>query len=98
MSTPKFLVKFSSKGSSEDPPDGDPNAALPKEIPSEKLVDADLDIPQYPDAMKEAWSAVNVELPQAQGVEKFLNRVSMLTELVLVMIVLMLIKKMCRTR
>ena len=46
--------------------------------PPETPATADQDAPQFSDAMKEAWSAANAELPQAQGVEKFLNSVGAL--------------------
>ena len=74
MPTPKFFRKFSSKGSSNDSPGENPEATIltPPETP------AVAGAPQYSDAMKEAWSAANTELPQAQGVEKFLNNVGML--------------------
>ena len=72
MPTPSFLRKFSSKGSSED----SPGASIP--TPPETPAVVDPDVPQYSDAMKEAWSAANAELPQAKGVEKFLNSVGTL--------------------
>ena len=34
--------------------------------------------PKYSGPMNEAWNAANAELPQAQGLEKFLNRVGAL--------------------
>jgi len=48
------------------------------EIPPETLTIADPNVPRYPDAVKEAWDAANTELPQAHGVEKFLNSVGKL--------------------
>ena len=75
---PSFLKKFSSKDSSEDSPDEDPPTINKKEIHSEKNLIADPNVPQYSDAMKEAWSAANAKLPQAQGAEKLLNRVGTL--------------------
>lgn len=81
MPTPKFFRKFSSKDSSKDSPDASPDATPKihtKEIPAETPTIVDPDVPQYSDAMKEAWSAANVELPQARGAEKFLNNVGML--------------------
>jgi len=81
MPTPKFFRKFSSKDSVEDSPDEGPNdtpTTCTKDIPPGKSAIVDPNVPQYSDAMKEAWSAANVELPQARGVEKFLNRVGML--------------------
>jgi len=89
MPTPKFLKKFSSEGSSENPPDESPNVTpmtLAKGVPSEKPAKAGPNVLQYSDAMKKAWSAANAELPQAQGVEKFLNKVGTLTALVSVVI------------
>jgi len=77
MPTPKFLRKFSSKGPSKDSPDDSPEATML--TPPETPAIADQDVPQYSDAMKEAWRAANVELPQARGVEKFLNSVGTLT-------------------
>jgi len=76
MPTPKFFRKFSSKDSSEDSPDATPTSV--KKIPPEIQTVTDPNVPQYSDAMREAWSAANAELPQAQGVEKFLNRVGTL--------------------
>jgi hypothetical protein len=67
--------------SSKDSPDDSPDVistTRTKGVPPGKAVIADPDIPQYSDAMKEAWSAANAELPRAQGVEKFLNRIGML--------------------
>ena len=75
---PSFFKKFSSKDSPEDSPDEDPPTIHKKEICSEKDPIADPNVPQYSDAMKEAWSAANAELPQAQGAEKLLNRVGTL--------------------
>jgi hypothetical protein len=77
----KFLKEFSSKSSPENPPDAssDPiTKSLAKEIPPEIPTIADTDDSQYSDAMKEAWRVANAELPQARGVEKFLNRVGRL--------------------
>lgn len=81
MPTPKFFRKFSSKDSVEDPHDEDPNdtpTTRTKDVPRGNFSTADLDVPQYSDAMRQAWSAANAELPQARGVEKFLNRVGTL--------------------
>jgi len=81
MPTPKFFRKFSSKDSVEDSPDEGPNdtpTTRTKDVPPGNSAIADPNVPQYSDAMKEAWSAANVELPQAQGVEKFLNSVGTL--------------------
>ena len=75
---PSFLKKFSSKDSPEDSPDEDPPTINKKEIRSKKNLIADPNVPQYSDAMKEAWSAANAELPQAQGAERLLNRVGTL--------------------
>ena len=78
MPTPGFFKKFSSKGSSNDSPDASPDATptiRPGEIPPETPAIADPSVPQYSDAMKEAWSAANTELPRARGAEKFLNNV-----------------------
>ena len=78
MPTPKFLRKFSSKGSSNDSPDASPDATptiRTEEIPPETPTIADPNVPQYSDTIKEAWSVANTELPQAHGVEKFLNNV-----------------------
>jgi hypothetical protein len=74
----KSLKESSSKSSPEDSPgaSSDPTTkTLAKEIPPETPTIADPDVPQYSDVMKEAWRAANVELPEARGVEKFLNRV-----------------------
>jgi len=81
MPTPKFLRKFSSKESSNDSPDASPNTTptiRAEEIPPETPTIADPNVPQYSDAMKEAWSAANAELPRAHGAEKFLNNVGTL--------------------
>ena len=64
----------------ECPPEDSPNAS--SDATTETLMEetspgtptiADPDVPQYSDAMKEAWRAANAELPEARGVEKFLN-------------------------
>jgi len=85
MPTPKFLRKFSSKGSSDDPPVVSPGAISTihtEEIPPETPTIADSNVPQYSGAMQEAWNAANVELPQAHGVEKFLNTLGTLIVLI----------------
>ena len=74
----KFLKEFSSKSPPEESPNtsSDPiTKSLAKEIPPEIPTIAGPDDSQYSEAMKEAWRAANAELPQARGVEKFLNRV-----------------------
>lgn len=81
MPTPKFFRNFSSKDSAEGSPDDSPDATPAThtgDTPPEKTAVVDPNVPQYSDAMKEAWSAANAELPQAQGTEKFLNRVGTL--------------------
>ena len=81
MPTPKFFRKFSSKDSGEDSPDESPDATpttRTKGDPLGKTAIANPDVPQYSDAMKEAWSLANAELPQAKGAEKFLNGVGTL--------------------
>ena len=86
MPTPKFFRKFSSKDSPTGSPEESPNTTptiRTKEVPPESPAIADPGIPQYSDAMKEAWNAANAELPQAHGVEKFLNRVGTLIVLIL---------------
>jgi len=95
MPTPKFFRKFSSKGSSKDSPDPSPEATIL--TPPETPATADQDVPQYSDAMKEAWSAANVELPRAQGVEKLLNNIGTLACRVRSVYMLMFTKKRCRT-
>ena len=95
MPTPKFLRKFSSKGTSKGSPDPSPEATIP--TPPETPATADQDVPQYSDAMKEAWSAANVELPRAQGVEKLLNSVGTLVCEVRSNCTLTFMKKRCRT-
>ena len=86
MPTSKFLRTFSSKDSSKDSPGASPDASpdtTPKIqvkdiLTTETLTIADPDVPQYSDAMEEAWSAGNVEPPQTHGAERFLNDVGML--------------------
>lgn len=81
MPTPKFFRKFYSKDSADDSPDEGPDdtsTTRTKAVPPGKTVVADPNVPQYSDATKEAWSTTNAELPQAQGVEKSLNRVGTL--------------------
>jgi len=91
MPTPKFFKKFSSKdkdssgNSPAESPDATPKART-KEIPLEEAKIANPDVPQYSDTMKEAWSAAHAKLPQAQGAEKFLNKVGTLVALVLLTI------------
>jgi hypothetical protein len=77
MSALKPFKEFSSKS----PPGDSPNASfdattetLMEEISPGTPTIADPDVPQYSDAMKEAWRAANAELPEARGVEKFLNK------------------------
>jgi hypothetical protein len=81
MSALKPFKEFSSKSSPEDSPGAGSNPTtkiIAKEIPPETPTIADPDVPQYSDDMKEARCAANVELPEARGVEKFLNRVGRL--------------------
>ena len=78
MPAPKFFMKISSKGSSEDILDANPDATpsiRTEEMPPETSAIADLNAPKYSDAMNEAWNVANAELPQAHGVERFLNDV-----------------------
>jgi len=77
MPTPKFSRNLSSKDSTEDSPDDTPTTRT-KDVPPGKSAIADSNVLQYSDAMKEAWSATNAELPQAQGVEKLLSGVGTL--------------------
>ena len=35
--------------------------------------------PEYSDSLRDAWTAVHRELPQAKGTEKFLNKIGELT-------------------
>jgi len=72
MPTPE-LKRLPSKGSSEGSPHASSDATP---------AIADPDAPQYSVLMNEAWDAANAELPQASGVEKFLNRVGALIALV----------------
>ena len=71
MPTPE-LKKAPSKGLSE----GSPHAS-PDTTPI-----ADPNAPQLSGLMNEAWNAANAELPQAHGVEKFLNSIGELIALV----------------
>jgi len=81
MPTPKFLRRFSPKGSSGNAHHVDPGATptiRKGETTPETPTIADLNTPQYSDAMNEAWDAANAKLPQAHGLEKFLNSVGAL--------------------
>ena len=73
MPTPE-LKKLPSKDSSEGSPhaSSDVNPAIADPNASKRSI-----------AMTEAWNAANAELPQARGVEKFLNRVGTLIASVL---------------
>jgi len=77
MPVPKVFRKFASKstlkagGGAVTTPDVPANQ---EDVSSTTLVMAAA-VPTYPKNLTEAWSAAHKELPQAQGVEKFLNRV-----------------------
>ena len=78
MSALKHFMEFSSKSPPEDSPNASFDATsetLMEEIPPGTPIIADPDVPQYSDAMKEAWRAANTELPEVRGVEKFLNKI-----------------------
>jgi hypothetical protein len=78
MPTPKFLRNLSSKDSAENVPNESPDTTLATRTGDVPPGKTDPNVPQYSDAIKEVWSAVNAELPRAQGVEKFLNSVGTL--------------------
>jgi len=77
MPVPKVFKRFASKstlkagGGPVTTPDAPANH---EDAPSTTLVMAAA-VPTYPKNLTEAWSAAHKELPQAQGVEKFLNHV-----------------------
>ena len=78
MSTLKPFKEFSSKSPPEDSPNASFDATsetLMEKIPPGTPTIADPDVPHYSDTMKEACRAANAELPEARGVEKFLNRI-----------------------
>lgn len=78
MPVPKIFKRFSSKNALKSTRDGDLAPDVPasheKDTSSKTLVMVPV-VPTFPDNLKEAWAAANKEVPQAQGVEKFLNRV-----------------------
>jgi len=102
MPTPKFLRDFSSKSSSEDFPDANPDSTptvCPEEILPETSTIADPNAPQHSDAINEAWNAANAELRRAHGVERFLNGIgTRITSVPRGTCVLMLVKQRSRTR
>ena len=77
MPVPKIFKRLSSKNIPKTSRDANPAPNVPanheKDTSSKTLVTAP--VPTFPDNLKAAWAAANRELPQAQGVEKFLNRV-----------------------
>ena len=79
MPTPKLFKKFSSKSNtSESSPAPDVPADEEKvEFPQPVTATADGPVPEYSDTLKDAWTAAHKELPQAQGTEKFLNKIGM---------------------
>jgi len=79
MPVPKIFKRFASKNMLKanldaNPPGPDVPANHEKDASPKTLVMAPI-VPGFPDNLAEAWVAANKELPQAQGVEKFLNRV-----------------------
>ena len=78
MPVPKIFKRFMSKKTPTGNQDVSPAPNVPKNqekgASSKALVTAPV-APTFPDNLKEAWAAANKELPQAQGAEKFLNRV-----------------------
>ena len=78
MPVPKVFKRFASKSTLKAGRDTTTASDVPadheKDASSKTLVVAAV-IPTYPDNLKEAWAAAHKELPKAQGVEKFLNRV-----------------------
>jgi len=78
MPVPKIFKRFASKSTLRAGPDAaialDGLLNNEKETPSKTLVVAAV-VPTYPENLTEAWAAAHKELPEAQGVEKFLNRV-----------------------
>jgi len=79
MPMPKFLKRrVASKSTLKATRDATPAPDVPadheKETSSKTLVMAAV-VPTYADNLTEAWAAAHKELPKAQGVEKFLNRV-----------------------
>ena len=79
MPVPKIFKRFTSKNTLKvsldaSLPSPDVPANHEKDTSSKTLVMAAV-VPSFPDNLAEAWAAANKELPQAQGAEKFLNRV-----------------------
>ena len=80
MPVPKMFKSSSSKSNpSETSPTPDVPADGPKkDAPQTVAVTTGGPIPEYSDNLKEAWTATHRELPRAQGVEKFLNKIGTL--------------------
>ena len=76
MPMPEIFKKFSSKkNASEGSPATDVPANETRDIPNPIAATSDNTIPALSDNMKKAWAATHRELPQAQGVEKVLNKI-----------------------
>jgi len=77
MSVSKIFKRFASKNTPKPSRDTAPSSNVPakheKDTSSKTLVGTV--VPTFPNDLKEVWAAANKQLPQAQGVEKFLNRV-----------------------
>jgi len=77
MSVSKIFKRFASKNTSKPGRDAVPSSNVSakheKDASSKTLVGTV--VPTSPDDLKEVWAAANKQLPQAQGVEKFLNRI-----------------------
>ena len=80
MPVPRIFKRFSSKNTLKASLDASPPTSPDTPTNNEKdtlaktLMMAPV-VPPFPDNLTEAWVAANKELPQAQGVEKFLNHV-----------------------
>jgi len=79
MPVPKIFKRFKSKSSLRVGPDAVIALGVPlsheKEASSKTLVAVAAVVPAYPENLTEAWAAAHKELPEAQGVEKFLNHI-----------------------
>ena len=78
MSVSKIFKRLAHKNTPKPSRDAAPASDVPAEHgkdASSKTLVGDVVAPTFPDNLKAAWAAANKKPPQAQGVEKFLNRV-----------------------
>ena len=74
MPTFHLFKKFSSKSDAPKSPSATNVLPSVKRDVQQTMTPSDA-VPAYPDSFKEAWAGAHKELPQAQGAEKFLNKI-----------------------